>query len=191
MDYFIHILLIFSNKIGYAGLYIYMFLVGTFVPVPSELILIPSGYLSSMGEKSYLSLLFCAAVGSLSGAMFNYFFSLYIAKRFLRKKRILGKVTRFFRKHGKISVFLAPLTPGLGQYISIPAGLSRMKLRYFIPITFSANLIWVNFMLLVGYVFGEGKVSHQKVIYVSLVLFGIVIVVSSIYVFVQFKKNNS
>ncbi len=189
MDYFIHILLVFSDKIGYVGLYIYMFLVGTFVPVPSELVLIPNGYLSSMGEKSYLLLLLCGAAGSLSGAIFNYFFSLYIAKRFLRKKRILGKVTRFFRKHGKISVFLAPLTPGLGQYISIPAGLSRLKLRYFIPLTFSANLIWVNFMLLVGYVFGEGKASHQKVIYVSLLLLCIVIVISSIYVFLQLRKN--
>ena len=189
MNYFIHLLLNFVDGIGYAGLYLYMFLVGTFIPVPSELVLIPNGYLASIGEKNYFLLLFFGALGSLSGAMFNYYFALYVAKKFLRGKKILGKVTRFFKKHGKISVFLAPLTPGMGQYISIPAGLSRLKLRYFISLTFGANLIWVNFMLLIGFLFGEGGASHQKVIYVTLGLFFTVILVSTIYVYKNIKNR--
>ena len=189
MDYLIHLLLEFVDKIGYLGLYLYMFLVGTFIPVPSELVLIPNGYLVSLREKNYFFLLLLGSLGSLSGAIFNYYFALYIAKKFLRGKKILGKVTRFFKKHGKISVFLAPLTPGMGQYISIPAGLSRLKLRYFIPLTFAANLIWVNFMLLIGFIFGEGKVSHRKVFYVSFVLLCIVIMVVSVYVYKNIKKN--
>ena len=188
MDYFVHLLLDFVDGIGYAGLYLYMFLVGTFVPVPSELVLIPNGYLASIGEKNYFLLLFFGALGSLSGAMFNYYFALYVARKFLRGKRILGKVTRFFKKHGKISVFLAPLTPGMGQYISIPAGLSRLKLRYFMPLTFFANLIWVNFILLIGFLFGEGSASHQKIVYISFVLLFIVITVSSIYIYKNIKK---
>lgn len=189
MDMLLNLLLQFVDKIGYAGLYIYMFLVGTFVPVPSELVLIPNGYLASIGDKNYLSLLFVGALGSLSGAMFNYYFALYVAKKFLKGKRVLGKVTRFFRKHGKISVFLAPLTPGMGQYISIPAGLSRLKLKYFIPLTFSANLIWVNFMLLIGYIFGNSNDNHQKVIYVTLGLLCLVIVISTIYVYKNIKQK--
>jgi len=188
MDYFLHLLLNFVDAIGYVGLYVYMFLVGTFIPVPSELVLIPNGYLASMGEKSYILLLLFGSLGSLSGAIFNYYFALYVAKKFLRGKRILGKVTRFFKRHGKISVFLAPLTPGMGQYISIPAGLSRFKLRYFIPLTFIANLIWVNFMLLVGYVFGGTNDTHQKVIYLTLCLFFVVIVISTIYVYKNIKR---
>ncbi len=191
MDYFIHLLVTFVDQIGYLGLFIYMFLVGTFVPVPSELVLIPNGYLASTGDKNYILLLFFGSLGSLSGAMFNYYFALYIAKKFLKGKKILGKVTRFFRQHGKISVFLAPLTPGMGQYISIPAGLSRLKLKYFIPLTFAANIIWVNFMLLVGYLFGEGKNAHQKVIYVTLGLFCAVIIISTIYVYKNVKDTKT
>ena len=128
------------------------------------------------------------SLGSLSGALFNYHFALYIAKKFLKGKKIVEKITRFFKKHGNISVFLAPLTPGMGQYISIPAGLSQLKLKYFIPLTFLANSIWVNFMLLIGYIFGIKNNSHQKVVYASFVLLSIVIIISSVYIYKNVKK---
>jgi len=67
MSWFVHPLLEFVDSIGYVGLYIYMFLVGTFIPVPSELVLIPNGYLASIGTKNYLLLSVCGAFGSLSG----------------------------------------------------------------------------------------------------------------------------
>ncbi len=175
-------LIIFANKAGYLGLYLYMLLVGTFIPVPSEIILIPSGYLASIGEKNFISLLISGAFGSLSGALINYFLSKYIVKRFLKGKKILIKVEKFFEKHGKISVFLAPLTPGMGQYISIPAGLSHMSLKEFIPLTLSANIIWVGFMLLIGYIFGEGESAHKNAALFSLILLGFVIFSVSIYV---------
>jgi len=165
-----------------------MLLVGTFIPIPSELILIPSGYLASIGQKSFVLLLISGAFGSFSGALFNYIFALYIAKRFLRKKRVLGKITRFFRRHGIISVFLAPLTPGLGQYISIPAGLSRMPLYLFVPLTVTANMIWVGFMLLIGFIFGTGARSEKEASLLALTLLGGVIVVTTLYVFREIKK---
>ena len=175
-------LILFANKAGYLGLYLYMLLVGTFIPVPSEIILIPSGYLASIGEKSFLYLLISGAFGSLSGALINYFLSKYIVKRFLNGKKILVKVEKFFKRHGKISVFLAPLTPGMGQYISIPAGLSHMPLKEFIPLTFLANIIWVGFMLLIGYVFGEGDKAYKNAALFSLILLGFVIFFVSVYV---------
>jgi len=188
MNYFIQLLLEFVDAIGYLGLYLYMFFVGTFLPVPSELVLIPNGYLVSTGEKNYLFLMLLGSFGSLSGAIFNYYFAFYITRKFLKGKKIVKKITKFFKKHGKMSVFLAPLTPGMGQYISIPAGLSRLKLKYFIPLTFAANLIWVNFMLLIGFLFGRGNSSHQKVVYLNLTLLCVVIVIASVYIYKNIKK---
>ena len=187
MNEIVNFIVQFADKIGYAGIYIYMFLVGTFIPIPSELILLPSGYLASIGKNSYfLSLLF-GSLGSLSGALFNYHFAKFLVKKYKHKKSV-QKVILFFKRHGKISVFLAPLTPGLGQYISLPAGMSHMPLKYFIPIPYLANLIWVNFMLLVGYVFGEQE-GHSKLIYVSLGLLLFVIVMATIYVFREVKNS--
>lgn len=168
-----------------------MLLVGTFVPVPSELVLLPAGYLASQGEKSFLLLLLAGSLGSISGALINYFFAKLIIKTFLRKKRtFMAKVIIFFRSHGKISAFVAPLTPGLGQYISLPAGIAHMKLRYFIPITYTANIIWVGFMLGVGYMFGADHTASQtKAMQGSLILFGIVILISIGYVIKETRKK--
>jgi membrane protein DedA with SNARE-associated domain len=187
MDNIINFIVSFADSIGYIGVYIYMFLVGTFVPVPSELILIPNGYLASVGKMNYFLVMLLASLGSLSGALFNYHFAKYLVKKY-RDKPVIKKVTKFFENHGKISVFLVPLTPGFGQYISLPAGISHMPLRYFIPLTFAANLIWVNSILLIGYVLGQ-KADHKDVVYVSIALLVFVIILATIYVFREIKKN--
>ncbi|NPA10887.1 MAG: DedA family protein [Epsilonproteobacteria bacterium] len=181
----------FASSLGYIGVYFYMLLVGTFIPVPSELVLLPAGYLAAKGEMNLALLWFSGALGSLSGALINYFLAKWIVNKFLKDKPVIKKVSAFWEAHGKISAFLAPLTPGLGQYISIPAGLSHMPLRWFIPLTFSANLIWVGFMLMVGYLFGSGESAKKEVVYGSLILLGGVIVIASLYVFREIKKNQT
>ena len=188
-EHIVAILVNFAHSLGYIGIYFYMFLVGTFVPVPSELVLLPAGYLAAKGDMHLLLVWFCAALGSLSGALFNYFLAKWIVKKFLKDKPVIKKVTNFWNNHGKISAFLAPLTPGLGQYISIPAGLSHMSLKWFIPLTFSANLIWTGFLIMIGYLFGAGDKAHKEVIYGSLILLGGVILIASIYVLREIKKS--
>jgi len=185
----INLLVNFADHAGYIGVYLYMLLVGTFIPVPSEILLIPSGYLASIGQKSFSFLLISGAMGSLSGALINYFLSRYLINHFLSHKPVIQKVNSFFKKHGAISVFLAPLTPGMGQYISIPAGLSYMSLKKFIPLTLTSNIIWVGFMLLIGYIFGEGENAHKNSAWLSLILFGFVIISVSIYVFIEIRKE--
>ncbi len=184
----INILVNFADSAGYIGVYFYMLLVGTFIPVPSEILLIPSGYLASLGEKSFSALLLSGALGSLSGALINYFLAKKLINRLFSHKPIIQKVSNFFKQHGTISVFLAPLSPGMGQYISIPAGLSHMPLKKFIPLTFTANIIWVGFMLLIGYIFGDGESAHKNAAWFSLILFGIVILSVSVYVFLEIRK---
>ena len=186
----IHFLVDFCNSIGYLGVYFYMLLVGTFIPIPSELVLLPAGYLAAIGEKNLFVLCFSGALGSLSGALINYFLAKFIVNKFLKDNLTIKKVNIFWKNHGKISVFLAPLTPGLGQYISIPAGLSHMPLRWFIPLTFSANLIWVGFMLMIGYLFGVGESAKKEMVFGSLILLGGVIVIASVYVFREIKSKN-
>ncbi|GAX88099.1 conserved hypothetical protein [Lebetimonas natsushimae] len=185
----INFLVNFAQTLGYVGIYFYMLLVGTFIPVPSELVLLPAGYLAAKGNMDLWLVWFCAALGSLSGALINYFLAKFLVNRLLKDKPIIKKVTIFWEKHGKISAFLAPLTPGLGQYISIPAGLSHMPLRWFIPLTFSANLIWTGFLIMIGYLFGTGEKAHNESVFGSLILLGSVIVIATIYVIREMKKT--
>jgi membrane protein DedA with SNARE-associated domain len=179
----------FAQMLGYVGIYFYMVLVGTFIPVPSELVLLPAGYLAAKGEMNLFLVWICAALGSLSGALINYFLAKYLVNKLLKDKPIIKKVQKFWEHHGKISAFLAPLTPGLGQYISIPAGLSHMPLRWFIPLTFSANLIWTGFLIMIGYIFGVGDKAHKGAVYGSLILLGGVILIASVYVIREMRKE--
>ena len=190
-DIFINFLVETVSTVGYLGVFFYMMLVGTFIPVPSELVLLPAGYLASKGEMNFFLLLLSGSLGSLSGAFINNFFAKVIIKKVLRNKRMfVAKVIKFFRSHGKISVFVGPLTPGLGQYISLPAGISHMKFRYFVPLTYAANIIWVGFMLMIGYLFGDNtNEAHLKAVEGSLVLFAIVILISIVYVVKTFKRR--
>jgi len=190
IQHLIHLLVNFADSIGYLGVYLYMVLVGTFIPVPSELVLLPSGYLAATGKKDLFLLWASGSLGSLTGALINYFLAKFLVNKFLKNKPVIKKVNKFWNNHGKISAFLAPLTPGLGQYISIPAGLSHMPLKWFIPLTYSANLIWVGFMLMIGYIFGTGDRAHKSAAYGSMVLLGGVIIIASIYVFREIRKNN-
>lgn len=185
----INFLVNFAHSLGYIGIYFYMLLVGTFIPVPSELVLLPAGYLAAKGEMHLWLVWFCAALGSLSGALINYFLAKYLVNKILKDKPIIKKVTKFWESHGKISAFLAPLTPGLGQYISIPAGLSHMPLKWFIPLTFSANLIWTGFLIMIGYIFGTGAKAHNEAVFGSLILLGSVIVIATIYVIREMRKT--
>ena len=192
LETLITFLLSVTESMGYLGIYLYMVMVGTFVPVPSELVLVHAGYLASQDKMSYGLLLLSGSLGSLSGALINYFFAKLIIKKILSHKvTFIDRVTNFFNSHGKISVFVAPLTPGLGQYISLPAGISHMPFRYFIPFTYAANIIWVGFMLAVGYMFGsrEGN-AHGVVVEGSLFLFGIAILIAIIYVVVTFRRKS-
>lgn len=193
LDTLIDFLLSVTESMGYLGIYLYMVMVGTFVPVPSELVLVPAGYLASQDQMNYWLLLLSGSLGSLSGALINYFFAKLIIKKILAHKvTFIDKVTNFFNSHGKISVFVAPLTPGLGQYISLPAGISHMPFRYFIPFTYAANIIWVGFMLAVGYMFGSSKGdAHGVVVEGSLFLFGMAILIAIIYVVVTFRRKSA
>ena len=67
-----------------------------------------------------------------------------------------------------------------------------MPLRYFIPIVYSANIIWVNFMLLIGYMFGNDENKSQlMLIYTTIALLTFVIIFSSIYIYREIKSKKT
>lgn len=166
-------------QIGYVGFFLYMILVGTFIPLPTQLILLPAGYLVSQGRLEMLPLIFVTSLGITIGATINYFLAHTISKKFISQEKNL-KVQKFFNKYGKVSVALAPLTFGLGQYISIPAGMAKMDLRWFLPIIFLANSLWNFSMVMLGYMYGED--ASSKTVY--LIAGGTLIIVLTLSSFV-------
>ena len=167
---------------GYMGVFLLMAIESSFIPFPSEIILIPAGYLASKGEMS-ISLIFASAlVGSMVGAFINYYLALLLGRRllvkygkyFFIKESVIEKMDEFFNKHGAISTFTGGLIPGIRQLISIPAGLSKMNLTKFSLYTSLGAGIWAMVLILLGFVIGE----NQELINVYLKQITIFIVVS-------------
>ena len=76
------------HSLGYIGIFVLMFLESSFFPFPSEIVMIPAGYLASVGKMNVSLAILSGVSGSLGGALFNYF----LARRYGNE---------FFEKYGK------------------------------------------------------------------------------------------
>lgn len=167
------------GAMGYWGIISLMFLESSFFPFPSEVVMPPAGYLAHQGEMS-LPLVLCAGIiGSLLGALFNYWLSLRFGRPFFIKygkhfgvtDEVLDKADRFFYRHGHISTFVGRLIPVIRQYISLPAGIARMDLKRFCLYTSLGAGIWVVILTMLGYWLGANEgLIHQYLSEISTAL---------------------
>ena len=173
---------------GYAGIVAAMFLESSFFPFPSEVIMIPAGYLAFQGKMNLFAAIFFGIFGSLAGAVFNYYLAVKLGRPLLEKygryillkPETLDKLEAFFQKHGEISTFSGRLIPGIRQYISLPAGLSKMHLGRFALYTGLGAGIWVTVLALLGYFVGKnenlvGEYLHNATLIALLFVGGLVL----------------
>lgn len=150
------------GALGYIGIIIMMFLESSFFPFPSEVVMIPAGYLAYKGEMNAIIAVICGIVGSLAGALFNYYLALTFGREFIIKygkyffftESTMEKMELFFYKHGHISTFVGRLITVVRQYISLPAGLAKMNLAKFCFYTSLGAGIWVIILTIIGYYIG-------------------------------------
>lgn len=186
------------GQLGYLGIFIMMFLESSFFPFPSEVVMIPAGYLAYKGEMNmYLVILF-GILGSLTGAIFNYYFALKLGRRFLMRygkyifisEDTILKMEEFFNKHGHISTFFGRLIPVVRQYISLPAGLSRMNLFVFSLFTSLGAGIWVAILAFLGYYLGGNEELIKEYLHQIIIALLVLIVIFS-YLYYKFTKRKN
>lgn len=162
------------EHLNYWVVFVLMVLENSVIPLPSEMIVTPAAYKAANGEMNiYLVVLF-ATLGSTIGALINYYIASVMGRPlvykladtrlghllFVNRKKIEYAETLFL-KHGKISTFFGRLLPAVRQFISIPAGLARMKLSSFILYTFLGSVIWNNILVLLGYYLAQVLPEEQ------------------------------
>ena len=179
---------------GYGGIFIMMFLESSFFPFPSEVAMIPAGYLAHQGQMS-LALAWCAGTaGSLAGAVFNYYLCYFFGRELALKygkyvgitEEKMHKFEIFFNKHGEFSTVNCRLIPGLRTYISLPAGLARMNIFKFSLYTTLGAGIWVAILLAIGYFLGKDY-DHDALTHIVILLLIFVALSTAFYLY--FYKN--
>jgi len=183
---------------GYLGIFIMMAIESSFIPFPSEIVLIPAGYLASQGEMSIGMIMLSALGGSMVGALINYFLAFTLGrailekygKYFFIKQATLVKMDTYFLKHGAISTFTGRLIPGIRQLISIPAGLCKMNIVKFSAYTALGAGIWALILTLLGYFIGENEeLINTYLKQITIVVMLVLVIISAIYYAKQ--KNRS
>ncbi len=160
----------YINTLDYKFVFLLMTLESSFVPFPSEVIVPPAAYLAQQGELCVYGVILAGILGSLAGALINYFLALYLgriviyrlaatkaAKFFLINPEKIERSEKFFLRYGSISTFIGRLIPVIRQLISLPAGFSRMNLKNFCFFTSLGSGIWVVILAIFGYFFGANQ----------------------------------
>jgi len=183
---------------GYVGIFLLMAVESSFIPFPSEIVLIPAGYLASKGDMSVGAIMGSALGGSLVGAFINYYLALSLGRKMLQrygkyffiKESALEKMEEFFNKHGHISTFTGRLIPGIRQLISIPAGLAKMNIVQFSLYTALGAGMWAFVLTMLGYFIGENQQLIDTYLkQITIVVLVVIAIFITWYIYRQKKKN--
>jgi membrane protein DedA with SNARE-associated domain len=186
------------GALGYPGIFLLMAMESSIIPIPSELVMPPAGYLAQQGQMHMVIVILCGTAGSLVGAYANYFAAHYLGKPLLLKygkyvwitEEKFARVERYFRDHGEISTFIARLLPVVRHLISLPAGLAGMNHFKFSLYTLLGAGLWVTVLTFIGYFIGAERelimqYSHQALIG-AVVLSAVII---TVYIWNHRRKN--
>lgn len=192
-------------KYGYVGVFLLIMIENVFPPIPSEVILLFGGFMTTYTKLSIFGMIVASTLGSLFGAIILYYIGKIFNKDKLKKiiSGRLGKVLRlkvsdidnadnWFDNKGNKTVFFCRFIPLVRSLISIPAGMSEMPVFKFLLYTLFGSLIWNTVLIIVGSVVGENwtkivgildTYSHTVVI----ILF--IIFVVGVYFFYRNRSN--
>ena len=183
---------------GYFGIFAMMFLESSFFPFPSEVVMIPAGYLASKSQMSFAIAFLCGLGGSITGALFNYYLCYFFGRKLITKygkyvgitEEKFAKFEAFFNRHGEISTFNCRLIPGIRQYISLPAGLAKMNVARFVLFTGLGAAIWTLILMILGYFIGENEELIKKDLHlITIALLAFVLLISCIYLYRLKRKK--
>lgn len=179
------------NELGYIGIFLLITIENIFPPIPSEVVLTFGGFLTTFSTMSIWKVSVSATMGSVLGAILLYsvgrvlnieridsFVDSKIGKKLGLKKEDIKKASKWFNKYENKAVFICRFVPIVRSLISIPAGISKMKMSIFLPLTAIGSFIWNVVLIYLGRVAGEAW--HNIVDYMDFYTTVVVIIFVSI-----------
>lgn len=167
---------------GFILVFVLMAIESSFIPLPSEVIMIPAGFLAYRNELTLgdphidlVIVILCGMTGSIAGAYVNYFLALLVGRPIIYrygkyvfiKPELFSRAEEIFLEYGEISTFVGRLIPAIRHLISLPAGISRMPLMKFILFTALGAGIWSAILSWIGYYLGSlsADMTYAQLVY--------------------------
>lgn len=202
------------DNLNYWVVTLFMAIESSFVPFPSEVVVPPAAWkaMDPNSGMSFVLVVVFATIGADLGALVNYYLAKWFGRPIVYKfadsrighmclidREKVEKAESFFREHGAASTFFGRLVPAVRQLISIPAGLSGMRVGKFLIYTTLGAGVWNTVLALIGwgiYKYTDYKttqdVYQQAVKYsheIGYVLLAMAVVVVGILAYKGLKKN--
>ncbi len=148
---------------GYLGVFSLMVLDSAMIPIPSEIILVFSGYLITTGKFEPVSVIVVGSLGNVIGSILTYYVGLKwgrvlllkYGRYVLLKKKHIEFTENLFQKHGDRISFFGRLLPAIRTYISLPCGIGRTNIIKFSIYTFLGSIIWNTVFTYIGMQLGN------------------------------------
>lgn len=185
------------EQFGYFGVFFLILIENVFPPIPSEVILLFSGFFSTYTNLSVLYMIVASTLGSFLGAIILYYIGKIFNKERLKKivngrlgkilflkENDIDKADEWFDNKGNKSVFFCRFVPIVRSLISIPAGMSEMPMGKFIIYTICGSMIWNTVLICLGFRLGSNweyvltilDKYQMLVIVILVIIFGYVII---------------
>ncbi|MFW5888645.1 MAG: DedA family protein [Patescibacteria group bacterium] len=202
MEILVNKILLLLGNLDYTGVFLLMTLESSFIPFPSEVIVPPAAYNASQGDLNIFLVVFFGILGSLVGAIINYFLAYYLGRALIYKMADHGffklllinsskveAAENFFLRWGRVSTFTGRLIPAVRQLISLPAGFSKMNLGQFCLYTALGAGIWVSILAGLGYYFGANKEVMTYFLHEISNIFWVLGFLVAAYIIFSYKKK--
>ncbi|MDR1131394.1 MAG: DedA family protein [Oscillospiraceae bacterium] len=163
------------NNYGYIGIFLLIFVENIFPPIPSEVVLVFGGFLTTQSDMRVLPVIAAATAGAALGAAV-----LYLIGRLLDREKIkrlfsgrFGKTLRlkpsdvtraegWFKKFQYKAVLICRCIPIVRSLISIPAGMAKMRPLPFFLLTVIGTAVWNTALVLIGTLAGGAWQTSLK-----------------------------
>ena len=193
-----HLTQIFHDLIvhfGYAGLFLVVVLGNLGMPAALEVMVPTAGGLAAQGHlppvgplAGWVVVGTVATVGEITGAGILYAIGYYGGLPFVHR---YGKYVRFhqdeyervhgfFERYGKATVFWCRFVPFVRGVSSLPAGISRMPKRYFIPYTLLGSAIFSFGLAYLGNVAGRNLDAILATLHKSALAIIVLVIVAAV-----------
>ena len=199
-------ILAMMDQFGYLGVFSLIAIENIFPPIPSEVILLFGGFMTTYTTLNIIGMIIASTLGSLIGAIVLYYIGKIFNKERLKKiiSGKIGKILRlknsdidkadhWFDTKGNKTVFFCRFIPIVRSLISIPAGMSEMPMFKFLLYTIFGSLIWNTVLIVLGSIVGNNWTSILNIFdtysHIILVLLVIIFIVG-VYIFYRKKSKN-
>ena len=190
------------NSYGYLGVFLLILIENIFPPIPSEVILLFGGFMTTYTSLNVLGMTMSSTLGSVLGALILYkignFFNKETLKRLIHTR--LGKLLRinnsdidssynYFQTKGEKTIFFCRFIPLIRSLISLPAGINKMNITKFTIYTTLGSLIWNIVLMTLGHIVGSNWKSILKIFDLYSTYAVVIIFIISIVLIIKFYKK--